>query len=89
MLRRHQIFNLILTFWESSGQSSTPRRGELRHWLKDNGIPLSRTAVRKHLAGLVDDGFISIEKGVIVLNRREQIAEVSLVTVPPLQSIQD
>ena len=67
MLRRHQIFNVILAFWREHNMSSTPRRGELRRLLAERNMKMSRTNLQQHLNGLVADGYISVEQGVITL----------------------
>ena len=82
MLRRHQIFNVILAIWRENGNSSTPRRGELRRLLAARNMKMSRTNLQQHLNGLVADGYISIEQGVITLRRREPIADMSPVPCP-------
>lgn len=72
MMRRQRIFNEIIDFWQHTNQSSTPRRGELQRWLRERKIPLSRTAIQRHLVALERDGWIELRDGVIVLRRKER-----------------
>lgn len=75
MLRRHQIFNVIIEFWHGKGDSSTPRRGELRRLLAKQGKRMSRQTLQEHLLALEKDGFIQLNEGVIVLLRKMPLTE--------------
>ena len=82
MLRRHQIFNVIIDFWSAHDQSSTPRRGELLRLLSAKGMRMSRQNLKQHLHGLEDDGFLSIDNAVIVLHRKEKVDDIAQMTCP-------
>lgn len=88
MLRRHQIFNVIIAYWMMSGKNSTPRRGELLRLLDAQGMPMSRQNLIQHLIGLEKDGFLSVEDSVIILRREEPVGDIVPVTCHELKSMQ-